>query len=218
MTLDHAEILTITDNALAGRSALCSLAGQVLSASADRQMIIVTAASPAEQDAMDRQSNRLGVAADVEQRANLSTLAPRESAQRFVGLLTMLGVEAKLLDPFLFAPITRGSPLEAEPRLLHARRFDQASREARVLVIAGGVGRTPEGRLTSLGTGGAVLSGLFIAQRLGLGASLVVGEAALAEFDLSKRATLFARRHGLGYRVVTRIDTVEQEHTAAAGV
>lgn len=218
MTLDHAEILSITDNALAGRSALCSLAGQILSASAERKMIVVTAASPAEQDAMDRQANRLGVAADVEQRANLSTLAPRESAQRLVGLLTMLGVDAKLLDPFLFAPITRGSPLEAEPRILHARRFDQASREARVLVIAGGVGRSPEGRLTSLGTGGSALSGLFIAQRLGLPASLVVGEADLAGFEPPKRATLFARRHVLGYRVVTRIDVIEQEQPIAAGV
>jgi hypothetical protein len=200
MTLDSAALVTITESALANGETLAPLAGQVLAASETRGMIVVVSATHAEQCAMERRAAQAGPGTDAEQRAAIVTLAACESAQRFAGLLGLLGVDARLLDPLLFAPITRGSPLEAEPRLLHARRFEQASHEARVLVIAGGVGRSPEGRLTSLGSGGAVLSGLFIAQRLGLPSRIVVGEAAFAPFEsepLPRRAALFARKHGV---------------------
>jgi hypothetical protein len=80
-----------------------------------------------------------------------------------------------------------------------------------VLVIAGGVGRTPEGETTSLGTGGAELSGLFIAQRLGIPRSgLGRGRSTRqidAGFELPRRAELFARKHGVGFRVRVRSET-----------
>lgn len=205
MILDTTEVLTITESALSRGAPLAALAGQITHAADTRPLIVLVAAAGAEQAAMDRRAAGLGVSADAYTRANLVTLPARENAQRLAGLLTMLGVESALLDPALFAPITRSSPLEAEPRLLHAKRYEQAARDARVLVLAGGVGRTPDGHLTSLGSGGATLSGLFVAQRLGLPARLVIGEHDPG-FSPPKRALLFARRHGLSYAVSTGVE------------
>ncbi|USN98893.1 MAG: hypothetical protein H6810_12180 [Phycisphaeraceae bacterium] len=207
MTLDNTELLTITESALTHASALCTLAGQTVAACQARPMIVIVGASAAGQSAMDRRVAGLGASSDVERRANLITLPARENAQRFSGLLAMLGVDVRLLDPALFAPITRGNALEAEPRLLHAKRYEQAIQSARVLVLAGGTGRTPDGHITSLGTGGPILTGLFVAQRLGVPVRLITDERGLGDAGvLPKRAALFARRHGLSFGVSTRID------------
>lgn len=217
MTLDNTELLTITESTLANGAALCTLAGQV--AGASHPAIVVVAASPVEKSAMERRAAGLGAAGDVFQRANLVTLPAREHAQRFAGLLTMLGTDVRLLEPAEFSPITRGNALEAEPRLLHAKRYEQASGEARVLVLAGGVGRTRDGHLTSLGTGGATLSGLFVAQRLGIPVRLVVDDQSAASWSpvaLPKRSSLFARKHGLSYGVVSRVDAAEAQPEAVS--
>jgi len=214
MTLDSAVLYSVTTTALSKSSGLCALAGQIATVSASRRVIAVVDATMREQRTMQGRVAGMGPTSDVYSRANLLTLAARENAQRFSGLLTMLGVENALLDPLTHAPITRGNPLEAEPRLLHAKRFETASIDADVLVIAGGVGRTPDGHLTSLGTGGATLSGLFIAQRLGLGAQLIVGEAGLTE-DLPKRARLFARKHGVDFGLVADINDAERQAAEA---
>ncbi len=220
MTLDTTMLLTLTDSALEGGSALSAYAGQLatMPISGSRRgttdgmgaTIVVVGSSPHEQKAMEQRSAALCSTGDLLCRANLLTLAARENAQRLVSLLHMLGTNATLLDPVLYAPITRGHALEAEPRLLHAKRFEQAALRGGVLVIAGGVGRTPEGETTSLGTGGAELTGLFIAQRLGLSADLIVSErgtqSLAGEFTLPKRASLFARKHGVSFGVRSSIE------------
>jgi aspartokinase len=218
MTLDHAELLAITESSLRSTSALCSLAGQTMTACESRPVIVIVAASPDEQKIMERRAAELGSTGDAEARANLLTLAARENAQRFTGLLRMMGVEARLADPLALAPITRGSPLEAEPRVLHARRWEDAAHAARAVVLAGGVGRSTDGRITSLGTGGAALSGLFVAQRLGLPARLIVAasdEEPTETFELPRRAALFARRHALTYEASTRIALAPNAQPAA---
>ena len=210
MTLDTTSLITLTDAALEGGNALSAMAGAVTASTATDAgtMIVVIGSSPHAQQVMEQRSNALCATGDLLCRSNLVTLPARENAQRFAGLLGMLGVDALLLDPVLFAPITRGHALEAEPRLLHAKRYEQAALRHRVLVIAGGVGRTPEGDTTSLGTGGAELSGLFIAQRLGLPVSLVVSSREIdTGYALPKRAELFARKHGVSYALSVGIET-----------
>ena len=209
MTLDTTSLITLTDSALEGGNALSAMAGAIAASTATGAgtMIVVVGASPREQRAMEHRSNAMCATGDLLCRSNLVTLPSRENAQRLVGLLGMLGVDAGLLDPVLFAPITRGHALEAEPRLLHGKRFEQAAMRHRVLVIAGGVGRTPEGDTTSLGTGGAELSGLFIAQRLGLPVSLTVSQREIdGGYALPKRAELFARKHGVSYGLSAGVD------------
>ena len=210
MTLDTTALITITDSALEGGSALCALAGQIAampkSATGMGATIVVVGSSSGEQRLMARRSAAMCATGDLFSRSNLLTLPARENAQRLVALLGMMDTNATLLDPMLYAPITRGHALEAEPRLLHARRFEQAAMRGGVLVIAGGVGRTPEGEATSLGTGGAALSGLFIAQRLGLPIDLIVSARDATEaFSLPKRAGLFARKHGVAFGVNSAI-------------
>lgn len=216
MTLDTTAVITLTDASLDGGNALCAHAGQIAGmttmGSAVGTKIIVVGSSASEQQTMERRSAALCSTGDLLCRANLVTLPAIENAQRLVGLLQMMGADATLLDPVAYAPITRGHALEAEPRLLHARRFEDASRRGGVLVIAGGVGRTPEGETTSLGTGGAELSGLFIAQRLGLPVRLIVSDKdAASGYAMPKRAALFARKHGLHYGVSLRFGTTRAE-------
>lgn len=218
MTLDSTTVITLTESALTGGAPMHALAERARTLSASKRMILVVPAMTHEQTAIECRVARSNPALDVEGRAALITLAARENAQRFAGLLRSLGVDARLLDPLLFAPITRGNALEAEPRLLHARRYESAIRDAKVLVIAGGVGRSPDGRLTSLGTGGAALSGLFIAQRLGLEARLIVGAGefgAIEPYELPRRASLFARRHGMHADLVPVVDPAQSPEAEA---
>lgn len=207
MTLDNTVLYTISSTALEDSASMCTLAGQVATAADTHCLVVVVGASEREHRAMHSKAASLGPTSDVLNRANLLTLAARENAQRLAGLVSMMGAESALLDVSAHAPITRGNPLEAEPRLLNAKRFEAASEGADVLVIAGGVGRTPQGELTSLGSGGATLSGLFIAQRLGLPARIVVGPRH-AETGLPKRSRLFARRHGLAHETVTAVEPI----------
>jgi hypothetical protein len=218
MTLDRTTVVTLTESALSGGAPMHALAERALMLCGSERMILVVPATPREQAAIESRVARTSPALDVEGRAALITLAARENSQRFAGLFRSLGVDARLLDPLRFAPITRGNALEAEPRLLHARRYESAVRDARVLVIAGGVGRSPEGRLTSLGTGGASLSGLFIAQRLGLEGRLIVGVGeygASEAFELPRRASLFARRHGLHADLVPIVEPAQSPEAEA---
>lgn len=210
MTLDNAALFTISSTALDDSASLCTLAGQAMTAAESHCLVVVVGASMQDHRAMRARAVGLGPASDVLRRANLLTLAARENAQRFAGLVSMLGTPAALLDVSTHAPITRGNPLEAEPRLLNAKRFESATDGARVLVLAGGVGRTPLGELTSLGSGGATMSGLFIAQRLGLPARIVVGAAPAGE-ELPKRSRLFARRHGVSFAFAASIEPVHVE-------
>ena len=225
MTLDTTSLITLTDSALEGGSTLGTLAGQLASMPTAGTrgcrgmpgglgtMIVVVGSSPHDLRAMEQRSAALCATGDLYCRSNLLTLPARENAQKLVSLLRMLDTPAVLLDPVLYAPITRGHALEAEPRLLHAKRFEQAALRGGVLVLAGGVGRTPEGETTSLGTGGAELSGLFIAQRLGLPVDLIVPEreantVTRDTFTLPKRASLFARKHGVAFGVRPSINAL----------
>lgn len=215
MSLDTTSVITLTDSALAGGNAMCVLAGRIASTMGTGERtghaIVVVGSSPGEQAVVQRQSAALCATGDLLCRANLLTLPAKENAQRLVGLLGLVGVDALLLDPSVYAPITRAHALEAEPRLLHARRFEEAASGSRVLVLAGGVGRTPDGAMTSLGSGGADLSGLFIAQRLGLPARLVVSDRdAEAGYEVPKRASLFARKHGLAYSIGNGVGAAER--------
>lgn len=208
MTLDTTSLVTLTDSALESGNALCVLAGKIAAWRSGLGMrgslIVIVGSSSSEQRAVEKQSAALCATGDLFCRSNLITLPARENAQRLVSLLGLMGVDAELLDPILYAPITRGHALEAEPRLLHAKRFEQASERGRVLVLAGGVGRTADGETTSFGSGGAELSGLFLSQRLGLPLSLIVGDRAEQNgYDLPKRASLFARKHGVEHTITT---------------
>ena len=195
-------MIILTDSSFDAGGTLCAHATRIADAFGTGRGIVVVGASTDDRAAVSRQSAAMCATGDVLCRARLMTVPAKENAQRLVGLLGALGLDSELLDPATYAPITRGNALEAEPRLLHARRFEDSASRARVLVIAGGVGRTPEGDCTSLGTGGADLSGLFIAQRLGLGSRLVVSpEDAASGYELPKRAMLFARRHGVRYSI-----------------
>jgi hypothetical protein len=203
-------VITLTDSALAGGNAMSVLAGRLASTMGTGQgaghAIVILGSSAGEQAVVQQRSAALCTTGDILCRSNLMTLPARENAQKLVGLLGLVGVDAALLDPAVYAPITRGHALEAEPRLLHGRRYEEAASRTRVLVLAGGVGRTPEGAITSLGTGGAELSGLFIAQRLGLRATLVVSPREIeAGYEVPRRAALFARNHAMAYTVGSEI-------------
>ena len=101
MTLDTTSLITLTDAALEGGNALSAMAGAVAASTATDAgtMIVVIGSSPHAQQVMEQRSNALCATGDLLCRSNLVTLPARENAQRFAGLLGMLGVDALLLDP-----------------------------------------------------------------------------------------------------------------------
>lgn len=112
-------------------------------------------------------ANRLPPTADPSDRAEAATHAAIAAAERFAAVLVDAGLIATVAEPDLY-PVTRGHPLDAEPRRVSAARYSLALQETRVLVVPGGVGRDEDGRITSTGDASERLTALFLADRLAI--------------------------------------------------
>ncbi|MEZ6242806.1 MAG: hypothetical protein R3B57_07155 [Phycisphaerales bacterium] len=165
-----------------------------------RRVIIIAGASPMVRQAGVARANRMAPTADPYEVA-LALVEPElEAAAVVARALLEAGVRAESLAPESYAPLSRGGPLDAEPRLVDARAYADVLSECEVVVLPGGVGRNFDGRVTSLGDEGACLSALFIADKLAL--PVVVLDPRGDGWSVPRRAALFARRHGISFDVV----------------
>lgn len=165
-----------------------------------RRVIVVAGADPSVRRAGVARANRLAPTADANEVAMALVQPELDAAGSLARALRAAGVRAEALGPEAYAPLSRGGPLDAEPRLVDARAYADALGESEVVVLAGGVGRDFDGRVTSLGDEGACLTALFIADRLAL--PVVVLDPRGSGWSVPRRAALFARRHGISFDVV----------------
>ncbi len=197
MSLENAIVLGLTladDDAHDG--AVAQIRAQL---TAGHRVIAVASASPPRRQSGVLKANRLPASADAYEIARAMIEPDLGASVSLVERLGAAGIGAVALAPEESAPLTRGGALDAEPRVIDANALALALDESRVVVLAGGVGRDFDGRLTSLGGDGGALSAVFIAERLALGVRVQV-EA--GESTLPRKAALFARRCALRPRLV----------------
>ena len=126
MTLDTTSLITLTDSALEGGSALSAIAGQLASmpttgtgrgiSCAMSSTIVVVGSSPQEQKTMEQRSAALCATGDLFCRSNLVTLPARENAQKLVSLL-------RLLDPLPSSGATQHASVQALTQPYHRPLF-----------------------------------------------------------------------------------------------
>ncbi len=165
-----------------------------------RRVILVAGAHADDRRAGVARANRMSPTADTREIA-AALVQPELDACEIIGdALREAGLVVEVETGESFAPLSRGGPLDAEPRLVDARAYSQALGSSEVLVVTAGLGRDFDGRLTSLGDEGACPTALFIAHRLALPVLIVGGRG--GRWSPPRRAALFARRHGLAFDVV----------------
>lgn len=198
MSLDNAIVLGLTlgDDASAREIAVEQVRTQM---SLGHRVIVVVSASPANRLAGVQRSNRLPASADAFEIARAMIEPELRAGALLTDQLVASGVDASELEPEVYAPLTRGGALDAEPRVVDASALSAALRESPVIVLAGGVGRDFDGRLTSLGADGGSLSSVFVAERLALP---VLVQVEPGERTLPRKAALFARRRDQSPRLV----------------
>ncbi len=167
-----------------------------------RRVVVVAGASCRQRRAGIARANRMSPTTDAHDVA-LAMVQPDLDAAEAVGeALRAAGLRVEVSSGEGHAPLSRGGPLDAEPRLVDARAYaDAFELGSEVLVVPASVGRDFDGRVTSLGDEGSTLTAAFVAQRLAL--PLTVLRDMDAEWRVPRRAALFARRHGLRFDVVS---------------
>ncbi len=202
MSLENAFVLGAEGSALETDRACERLATVVMQLVATGKRVILFAGPTREREAdARRQIARLPASADAWERAEILARASRESVDRVRWWLNQHGVQAAAIEEIDATPVSRGSPLEAEPRRISAPRIAAALEESPVVVIPGGVGQDGQGRAMSLGSGGTALSAVFAGDRFALpvrvlGATTPAGVDGLEDIvasGLPRRAALLAR-------------------------
>jgi len=160
-----------------------------------RKVILVVRASAMRQQADLRKADTLGPSSDPLARAIVLNSGPIEAASRVSQALSDRGLATALLDTRRAAPVTRGHPLDAQPRHIRATWFERIFRHADVIVVPGGVGIDDEGRATHMGEDGASLTAVFLADALALPLVLGTGDPdqPAREQLRGRKAKLFAR-------------------------
>lgn len=189
----------------AGLSRLASCLHQRVMAG---QKVIAAVSPPAWRGTRDVEaSERLGAAADGHARAMLVGSGAIDTAQRLAGILADRGVRVARVDAEKTAAVTRGHPLDAQPRHANVRHFAFAMHHAEVVVVPAGVGVDSLGRATHLGENAGALTALFLADAFGLPVELsqTLDGASIG----GRKARLFARDRGVEYAVESQAGPVE---------
>jgi len=202
MSLENAFVLGAEGVALESDAACERLATVIMRlVRSGKRVVLFAGATRGRAADLRRHAAQLPAASDAWERAALLAKGSFESAGRVVWWLNEFGVDAVLHDEPGHLPVGRGSPLEAEPRRVSARRIARAFEEAPVVVFPGGVAQDAGGRVMSLGTGGTSLSAVFTGDRLALPVRVLGAEPSAADVDLDgaaagglpRRAALLAR-------------------------
>jgi|GEM_PF-3433335 len=147
-------------------------------------------------------SERLGSSADGHARAMLIGSGAIDTGERLAGILADRGVRVARVDARLTAPVTRGHPLDAQPRHANARAFTDLLDEHDVIIVPAGVGVDDFDRATHLGEDAGALTALFLGETFGLTVTLSAG---LSGAGIGRRkARLFARDRGVEYAIEQR--------------
>ena len=147
-------------------------------------------------------SERLGSSADGHARAMLIGSGAIDTAERLAGTLLDRGLRVARVDARLTAPVTRGHPLDAQPRHVSARSYAELLEEYDVVVIPAGVGVDDLERATHLGDEAGALTALFLGETFGLPVTL---NSSLHGSGIGRRkARLYARDRGVEYAIEDR--------------
>lgn len=197
MTLDRATII-LTD-AYDAASSAAQIATVEHCAKMGQKVILVVRPSASREEADLRRADALGPSSDPLARAIVLNAGPIEVASRLSQTLADRGLSVALVDARRAAPVTRGHPLDAQPRHIRGGWFERIFRHADIIVVPGGVGLDDEGRATHLGEGGASLTAVFLADALALPLMLASSDPDRpAEEQLrSRKARLLARDRGV---------------------
>ncbi|MFG0305833.1 MAG: hypothetical protein ACF8Q5_06430 [Phycisphaerales bacterium JB040] len=168
------------------------------------QKVIAVVNAPAWRGERDVQaSERLGSAADGHARAMLIGSGAIDTAERLAGTLADRGLRVARVDARLTAPVTRGHPLDAQPRHASVRAYAALLEEHDVIVVPAGVGVDDLSRATHLGDEAGALTALFLGETFGLPVTL---SASLRGAGIGRRkARLFARDRGVEYALEDRV-------------
>ncbi|MFT5422381.1 MAG: hypothetical protein ACI89L_000138 [Phycisphaerales bacterium] len=160
-------------------------------------------------------SERLGAAADGHARAMLVGSGAIDTAQRLAGILADRGVRVARVNAEKTAVVTRGHPLDAQPRHASARFFATALQRADIVIVPAGVGVDDYGRATHLGENAGALTALFLADAFGLPVELSqsLGGSSIG----ARKARLFARDRGILYAVDDASRSVGAKPGVSAG-
>lgn len=201
MNLDRATII-LTDPYDAP-SAAAQIAAVERCVLQGHKVVLVARVSASRQEADLRKADTLGPSADPLARAIVLNGGAIEAASRISQLLSDRGVSTALLDSRRAAPVTRGHPLDAQPRHIHAHWFERIFRHADVIVVPGGVGVDDEGRATHMGEDGASLTAVFLADALAIPLVLGTGDPdqPAGEQIRGRKARLLARDRGVRVEV-----------------
>ncbi|MEM7754681.1 MAG: hypothetical protein AAF297_03495 [Planctomycetota bacterium] len=201
MSLENAFVLG-AEGAAIGSDAACERLATVIMrlVRAGKRVVLFAGATGERAEDLRREVSRLPAGADAWDRAAVHARGAFESAERLAWWLSELGVVSTVLGEVGELPVGRGSPLEAEPRRVSARRISAAFEEASVVVVPGGVAQDGEGRVMSLGSGGTALSAVFAGDRLALPVRVLGARGdwngqdfGAAPAALPRRAALLAR-------------------------
>ncbi|KAA0216690.1 MAG: hypothetical protein DYG94_08740 [Leptolyngbya sp. PLA3] len=189
---------------------------------AGRQAIVVVGATVRDEQKALAQSNMLPLHTEQSVHAWVRTEPSRAAAGALADALGATGLRARVADAGEIGPAVTGPTLDATPRSINARAVFEAFRDADVLIVAGGSGRSEDGRPAIVGDGSALLTAAFIAERLALELWAVAPEPAtvpggpdpawtevgsvvlppITRPRIERRAALFVQRHGVRLRFI----------------
>lgn len=188
---------------------------------AGHRVIAVVGATMREEKAALAQANALPVHTEEPVHAWVRTEPARRAALALARSLRASGLGALVLDAAEVGPSVRGPILDATPRSVNARAIFSAVDMREVVIVPGGCGRSDDGRPAIVGDGSAILTAIFLADRLALDLAvldetehasinadadwidLAAGaRAAVTSFALDRRAALYARRQSVPFRLV----------------
>lgn len=186
-----------------------------------RPVIAVIGATSRDEHAALAQANALPVHADEAVQAWVRTHPARRAAAALADALRAAGIPAPVLDAGEIGPTVRGPVLDAEPASVRAGAVFEALGVQSVVIVAGGSGRTEDGRPAIVGDGSALLTALFLGDRLALEVCVLgrdgdadgkvtracIGAreapaAGIPFVSVERRAELFARRRRVPFRIV----------------
>lgn len=208
MSLQEGVVLDLTGLETGSLSMAGKAIAQVQSCIARNRSVIVVVSASRERAARDlADANRLGATADPAERARVLASGPLDAAGNFVSVLAEASIHAVEADQALW-PVTRGHPLDAEPRHLSAASYRDSFAGAQVVVVPGGVGVDDEGRPTSLGADTAPLTALFIGDRLALPVERPAdGPGGPGDGIGRRKARAYAQRHAVEAETVCTAPT-----------
>jgi homoserine dehydrogenase len=192
-----------------------------------RRVFAVVSAFPGHTDGLRKSADRRFASPDPACLASLLATGETASAALLGMALEDAGIPAAVLDPVRAGFRVEGSPLDATPVSLDARRIRRIFRTRSVVVFPGFFGRLPDGSTALLGRGGSDFTAIYCAHALRAGTCRLVKDvdgiysgdpkgasrpqryerlgwedaAAVAGRSVQPRALQFARRHGIEFEV-----------------